>query len=155
MSSKKQARPSIPNVIGYVYEPTQNGWGKNTDLAAFANRLKEINIRYKKIKELITKEEYDGLYGDFSTLIEKQRSEIVNEENETLLKKIEDKLSDIEKSNRISGGGRYHNNTTMTMKDIRELCKDNQIKLSRVVNDIRVVYKKKELLTKLKRKKVI
>ncbi len=155
MPSKKQARPSIPEVLGYVYEPTQNGWGKNTDLAAFANRLNNINKRYKKIKELITKEEYNGLYGDFSTLIEKQRSEIVNEENETLLKKIEDRLSDIEKSNRISGGGRYHNNTTMTMKDIRELCKDNQIKLSRVVNDIRVVYKKKELLTKLKRKKVI
>ena len=44
---------------------------------------------------------------------------------------------------------------TMTMKDIRQLCKDNQIKLSRVVNDKRVVYKKKELITKLKRKKVI
>ena len=44
---------------------------------------------------------------------------------------------------------------TITMKDIRQLCKDNQIKLSRVVNDKRVVYKKKELLTKLKRKKVI
>jgi hypothetical protein len=43
---------------------------------------------------------------------------------------------------------------TMTMKDIKELCKANQIKLSRVVNDKRVVYKKKELITKLKRKKV-
>ena len=154
MPSKKQARPSIPEVLGYVYEPTQNGWGKNTDLAAFANRLKEINIRYKKIKELITTDVYDELFKDFSTLIEKQRSEIVNEENETLLKKIEDKLSEIEQSKGISGGGRYYNNT-MTMKDIRELCKDNQIKLSRVVKDIRVVYKKKELLTKLKRKKVI
>jgi len=151
MPSKKQARPSIPEVLGYVYEPTQNGWEKNEGLLAFANRLKEINIRYKKIKELITTDVYNKLYGDFSTLIENQRSEIVNE---PLLKKIEDKLSDIEKLNGISGGGRYHNNTTMTMKDIRELCKDNQIKLSRVVNDIRVVYKKKELLTKLKRKKI-
>lgn len=44
---------------------------------------------------------------------------------------------------------------TMTMKDIKELCKANQIKLSRVVIDKRVVYTKKELLTKLKRKKVI
>ena len=44
---------------------------------------------------------------------------------------------------------------TMTMKDIKELCKANQIKLSRVVKDKRVVYKKKELITKLKRKKVI
>jgi hypothetical protein len=155
MSSKKQARPSIPEVLGYVYEPTQNGWDNNEVLVAFANRLKEINIRYKKIKELITTDVYNKLYGDFSTLIEKQRSVILDEENETLLKKIEDRLSDIEKSNGINGGGRYHNNTTMTMKDIKELCKDNQIKLSRVVNDKRVVYKKKELLTKLKRKKVI
>jgi hypothetical protein len=70
----------------------------------------------------------------------------------------EDKLRNLKNTNNaleLIGGGRYHNNTTMTMKDIRELCKDNQIKLSRVVNDIRVVYKKKELLTKLKRKKVI
>jgi hypothetical protein len=154
MSSKKQARPSIPEVLGYVYEPKQNGWENNEVLVAFANRLKEINIRYKKIKELITTDVYNELFKDFSTLIENQRSVILDEENETLLKKIEDRLSDIEKSNGISGGGRYHNNT-MTMKDIRELCKDNQIKLSRVVNDIRVVYKKKELLTKLKRKKVI
>jgi len=152
MPSKKQARLSIPEVLGYVYEPTQNGWDNNEVLVAFANRLNNINKRYKKIKELITTNEYNELFKYFSTLIENQRSEIVNE---PLLKKIEDKLSDIERLNRISGGGRYHNNTTMTMKDIREVCKDNQIKLSRVVNDIRVVYKKKELLTKLKRKKVI
>jgi hypothetical protein len=54
-------------------------------------------------------------------------------------------------------GGRRNKPTydTMTMKDIKEHCKANQIKLSRVVNDKRIVYKKKELLTKLKRKKVI
>jgi hypothetical protein len=69
----------------------------------------------------------------------------------------EEKLRNLKNTNnalKLIGGGRYHNNT-MTMKDIRKLCKDNQIKLSRVVNDKRVVYKKKELLTKLKRKKVI
>ena len=54
-------------------------------------------------------------------------------------------------------GGRHNKPTydTMTMKDIKELCKANQIKLSRVVNDKRVAYKKKELITKLKRKKVM
>lgn len=55
-------------------------------------------------------------------------------------------------------GGRRRNHpkhTDMTMKDIKELCKANQIKLSKVVDDKRVCYKKKELLTKLKRKKVI
>jgi hypothetical protein len=58
-------------------------------------------------------------------------------------------------------GGRRRNTSKrnmdmdMNMKDIKELCKKNQIKLSRVVNDKRVVYKKKELITKLKRRKVI
>lgn len=54
--------------------------------------------------------------------------------------------------------GGIHNNskyTEMTMKDIKNLCKANQIKLSRVVNDKQIVYKKKELLTKLKRKKIL
>lgn len=43
----------------------------------------------------------------------------------------------------------------MNMKDIKELCKANQIKLSRVVEGKRVAYKKKELITKLKRKKLL
>jgi hypothetical protein len=43
----------------------------------------------------------------------------------------------------------------MTMKDIKELCKANQIKLSRVVEGKRIAYKKKELITKLKRKKLL
>ena len=43
----------------------------------------------------------------------------------------------------------------MNMKDIKELCKANQIKLSKTVNDSRVVYTKKELITKLKRKKLL
>jgi hypothetical protein len=41
------------------------------------------------------------------------------------------------------------------MKDIKYMCKANQIKLSRVVNGARIVYKKRELITKLKRKKII
>jgi hypothetical protein len=68
----------------------------------------------------------------------------------------EEKLENHKNTNnelKLIGGGRRSD--TMTMKDIRQLCKDNQIKLSRVVKDKRVVYKKKELLTKLKRKKVV
>jgi len=68
----------------------------------------------------------------------------------------EEKLENLKNTNnelKLIGGGRRSD--TMTMKDIRQLCKDNQIKLSRVVKDKRVVYKKKELLTKLKRKKVV
>jgi len=43
----------------------------------------------------------------------------------------------------------------MTMKEIKELCKANLIKLSKVVEGKRVVYKKNELITKLKRKKLL
>lgn len=50
------------------------------------------------------------------------------------------------------GGGRHRE---MNVKDIKELCKANQIKLSRVVDGKRVAYKKKELMTKLKRKKLL
>jgi hypothetical protein len=64
------------------------------------------------------------------------------------------------------GGGSLRNKATpkskskpkhedMTMKDIKEMCKANQIKLSKVVEGKRVVYKKKELITKLKRKKLL
>ena len=54
-------------------------------------------------------------------------------------------------------GGRRNklNHADMNMKDIKELCKANQIKLSKTENNKRVVYTKKELITKLKRKKVI
>jgi len=48
MQSKKQARPSIPEVLGYVSKPSHNGWEKNQGLLALANRLDNINIRYKK-----------------------------------------------------------------------------------------------------------
>jgi len=50
MPSKKQARPSIPEVLGYVSKPSHNGWEKNQGLLALANRLDNINIRYKKNK---------------------------------------------------------------------------------------------------------
>jgi hypothetical protein len=43
----------------------------------------------------------------------------------------------------------------MTMKDIKEMCKANLIKLSKVVEGKRVVFNKKELITKLKRKKLL
>lgn len=51
-----------------------------------------------------------------------------------------------------SGGRRSGGNHVM--KDIKELCKANQIKLSRIIDGKRVVYKMNELITILKRKKV-
>jgi hypothetical protein len=65
-------------------------------------------------------------------------------------------------SGKEGGGGSRRNKATpkpkhddMTMKDIKELCKANQIKLSKVVDNKRVVFNKKELITKLKRKKLL
>jgi len=46
-------------------------------------------------------------------------------------------------------------NATMNMKDIKRLCKANQIKLSKTKDGIRIIYTKKELITKLKRKKIL
>lgn len=46
-------------------------------------------------------------------------------------------------------------NPTMNMKDIKRLCKANQIKLSKTKDGIRVIYTKKELITKLKRRKIL
>lgn len=95
--------------------------------------------------------------------IERQRDGFYNfmnnaENNDDKLKIVRhfDKLNS-SKFKQYYTGGRRNKPTydTMTMKDIKEHCKANQIKLSRVVNDKRVVYKKKELITKLKRKKVI
>ena len=57
----------------------------------------------------------------------------------------------------LNGGGLRNKSKhpDMSMKDIKELCKANQIKLSKTLNNSRVVYTKKELITKLKRKKLL
>jgi hypothetical protein len=56
-----------------------------------------------------------------------------------------------------SRGGRRNQSkhSDVKMKVIKGLCKANNIKLSRVIDGKRVPYNKKELLTKLKRKKII
>jgi hypothetical protein len=53
----------------------------------------------------------------------------------------------------LDGGSSYHRK--MNMKDIKDICKSNKIKLSRVVDGKWIVYNKKELITKLKRKKLL
>jgi len=56
----------------------------------------------------------------------------------------------------ILGGRRNKSkHTDISMKYIKSLCKANQIKLSTTINDKRVTYTKKELITKLKRKKLL
>ena len=79
----------------------------------------------------------------------------------SLDEKYEKLYEEIHKHIAYLNGGRRRNTSKrnmdmdMNMKDIKNLCKKNQIKLSKVVNDKRIVYKKKELITKLKRKKLI
>ena len=63
----------------------------------------------------------------------------------------------------VTGGRRKSHNhkkkpvkkATMNMKDVKGLCKANQIKLSKTKDGVRVIYTKKELITKLKRKKIL
>jgi len=113
---------------------------KNVDIEDVKGDLEDVEKQIKNITEY-TKEMNEASKELFASL-----------ETQT----DEEKLRNLKNTNnelKLIGGGRRRD--TMTMKDIRQLCKDNQIKLSRVVNDKRVVYKKKELLTKLKRKKVV
>ena len=155
MPSKKQLRPSVQNKLGDIYDTTRNGWGDNKILVGLVERMKNINIRYNENKDVISAELYNDLFSKFST-VNSNLQGLKLDNNESDLTYIEGKLDDIEKG-KLDGGGRRNKPTydTMTMKVIKELCKAYQIKLSRVVNDKRVVYKKKELITKLKRKKVI
>lgn len=81
------------------------------------------------------------------------------------LDKLEFMRNIIRNGEEIEGGSRRNKATPkskakpkhdeMTMKDIKEMCKANQIKLSKVVEGKRVAFKKKELITKLKRKKLL
>jgi hypothetical protein len=81
------------------------------------------------------------------------KNKIDNENDNEKLKIIGiDIIAKIKRIDEFSEGGRHRE---MNLKDIKELCKANQIKLSRVVDGKRVAYKKKELMTKLKRKKLL
>jgi hypothetical protein len=58
---------------------------------------------------------------------------------------------------KYSTGGRRNktNEKDMKMDDIKKLCKNNEIKLSKTVNDKRIIYTKKELITKLRKKNIL
>lgn len=159
MPIQKQLIPSVPNEIGSIYAPNNNDWRDNMILVGLVERMKKINKRYNKNKDVISKELYNDLFSKFLTVNSNLQALKLDDtyNNEGLLTHIESKLDDIENENTSNIGGRRNKPAydKMTMEDVKELCKANQIKLSRVVNDKRVVYKKKELITKLKRKKVI
>lgn len=118
----------------------------------FSNTLKDTTDK-SVLKKTI------GLGKDIEYIIE----DLVNIKNEDDIYNFFTKMKNFQKNNvydersQTNGGRRCNHpkHTDMKMKDIKELCNANQIKLSKVVGDKRVVYKKKELITKLKRKKVI
>jgi hypothetical protein len=126
-------------------------------------KIKELNIKERIFNNIFSKFDQDDLYAksfhlelelksikrDFNNLYETH----TNNENSYNTAHHPRAAFGL-----ISNRGGYNNkskHTDMSMKDIKELCKANQIKLSKTVNDARVVYTKKELITKLKRKKLL
>ena len=105
----------------------------------------EIDVlRAKLLKLLIS----------YPTLENFFKKSIIEETNLDTLKSTQSMLNNsITKIESNKKGG--YRNLNMNAKDVKELCKANQIKLSRVVNDKRVAYTKKELITKLKRRKLL
>jgi hypothetical protein len=129
-----------------------------------------MSLRRVETREDVIKKLYDSKFGNLSEDIqeiikeiiqkqedaEKKQSKYTNTNNLFLINKNISKKTDINKNNyNMNGRGHYNYSNNINMKNIKELCKANQIKLSRVVNNKRVAYAKKELLTKLKKKKII
>jgi len=135
-----------------------------------------MSLRRVETREDVIKELYDSKFGNLSEdiqeiieqIIQKQEEEDAKKKlklnmskntNDSLLIKKNIRTNKINKTN-INNKNIYNNTNgghrnNMSMKDIKYMCKTNQIKLSRVVNGVRIVYKKKELITKLKMKKII
>jgi len=114
-----------------------------TDFTLFKNRL-SASVNNALENNTLTENEaidYKNRINNISSL---------NEYRTLTTELITKGLSDL--NIRAESGGRHRE---MNLKDIKELCKANQIKLSRVVDGKRVAYKKKELMTKLKRKKLL
>lgn len=98
--------------------------------------------------------------------LELEKKERLQQEIEKLYKLLREQndlyhiiIDDIDTKLKTVGGRRKPTKkptkATMNMKDIRRLCKANQIKLSTTKDGVRIIYKKKELITKLKRRKIL
>ena len=132
-----------------------------------------MSSRRVETKKDVLKQLYDTKFGNLSQdiqeiiedIIQKQEEEEAKKKlklnmrskytNDLLLinKNIRTNKTNINKNIYNNTNGGHRNN--MNMKDIKYMCKANQIKLSKVVNGARIVYTEKELITKLKRKKII
>jgi hypothetical protein len=116
-----------------------------------AKTLDELKGIGSKIVELLKRIYLFYLIEKYNIASPDMKKDIDNAKNLDELNVINNKIDETIKVIQ-EGGGRHRE---MNVKDIKELCKANQIKLSRVVDGKRVAYKKKELMTKLKRKKLL
>jgi hypothetical protein len=119
-------------VLRMINEKLKLEQDKDEEISKNKKNLSKLEILYSELKKVTDKE---GLKSYFF--------KIVNFENNYRIE--------------TAGGGRRNQSkhADVKMKDIKGLCKANNIKLSRVIDGKRVPYNKKELLTKLKRKKII
>ena len=121
-----------------------------TDEKKYINKLRAIvNYGYTNIDNFKT---YLIKIANDNNLLSGYKERINNANDIDSLKLIGKSIIDTIEGMNSSGGYR---NLNMNLKDVKELCKANQIKLSRVVNDKRVAYTKKELIAKLKRRKLL
>jgi hypothetical protein len=148
------------NIINYymtifykTYYDSDDITTKYWEFANFLTRWSEIyqsNEYRKKIKKL---------QNDTLILISNHKNNIIIDTN--YYNKLYDPAYDparpiLSKIRDFTGGLRNKSiYTDMNIKYVKGLCKANQIKLSQTKNEKRVVYTKKELITKLKRKKII
>ena len=114
-------------------------------------------------------DDFKNICNLFVNTITLEKKKLLQQEIETLYKLLRDQydlyliiIDDIDtKLNKVGGRRKpkkkptKSNHATMNMKDIRRLCKANQIKLSTTKDGVRIIYKKKELITKLKRRKIL
>jgi phosphomannomutase len=106
------------------------------------------------IEEIIKKQQEEEDAKKLSNIYMDKYSELMMDKYSKLIKKnISNKHNIKNNYNNIDGGSSNIND--LDMKNIKDICKANQIKLSTIINNKRVVYTKKELITKLKRKRII
>ena len=119
--------------------------------ANYANFLQKYTKNNNKYDSDYDENYFKKLYADTFRYIKEHYQTDVEKSN------YFQNLYDPEFKHPTLNGGRHNksNCLNMNMKYIKELCKINQIKLSTTKNDKRVIYKKKELITKLKKKKII
>jgi hypothetical protein len=146
-------------------ELEQRRMGSPEEFELTVNTIKELhkNIEKSNTLSVSAMEEHNKYWNIMKYVFElvAKRGYSENNYNFEFLLTIQKHMIEFANKNNITytlSGGRRRNNSKhadMKMKDVKILCKNNNIKLSTTVNNKRVVYTKKELITKLKRKKAL